>query len=57
MKIVVNNTNFVFHIEVKTKCSHKCLNFIFQLIKNMKWHFGYTEMNIKIDNYNIPLFF
>ena len=35
--------NFVFHIEVKTKSNYKILNFVFQFIKNMKWHFGYTD--------------
>ena len=43
MKMVVNYLNFVFHIEVKTKSNYKILNFIFQFIKNTKWHFGYTD--------------
>ena len=43
MKIVVNYLNFVFDIEVKTKSNHKLLNFVFQFIKNTKWHFGYTD--------------
>ena len=38
--------NFVFHIEVKTKSNHKFLNFAFQFIKNMKWHFGYTDFSL-----------
>ena len=40
MKIVVNYLNFVFHIEVKIKSIHKFFNFVFQFIKNMKWHFS-----------------
>ena len=36
MKIVVNYSDFVFHIEVKTKFKYKILNFVFQFIKNMK---------------------
>ena len=43
MKMVVKYLNFVFHIEVKTKSNYKILNFVFQFIKNMKWHFGYTD--------------
>ena len=43
MKIVVNYLNSVFHIEVKTKSNDKFLNFVFQFIKNTKWHFGYTD--------------
>ena len=43
MKMVVKYLNFVFHIEVKTKSYYKSLNFVFQFIKNMKWHFGYTD--------------
>ena len=43
MKVVVNYFNFVFHIEVKTKSKYKVLNFVFQLIKNSKWYFGYTD--------------
>ena len=43
MKIVVNYLNFVFHIEVKTKSNKKFLNFVFQFLKNRKWHFGYTD--------------
>ena len=36
MKIVVAS------FEVKTK-SNKILNFVFQFIKNTKWHFGYKD--------------
>ena len=43
MKMVVNYLNFVFRIEVKTKSKYKILNFVFQFIKNTKWHFGYTD--------------
>ena len=43
MKMVVKYFNFVFHIEVKTKSTYKILNLVFQFIKNMKWHFGYTD--------------
>ena len=35
--------NSVFRIEVKTKSKHRILNFVFQFIKNTKWHFGYTD--------------
>ena len=42
-KIVVKYLNFVFHIEVKTKSYYEILNFVFQFIKNMKWHFGCTD--------------
>ena len=43
MKMVVNYLNIVFHDKVKTKSKNKILNFVFQLIKNTKWHFGYTD--------------
>ena len=43
MKIVVNQLNFVLHVKVITKSKHKFLNFVFQFIKNTKWHFGYTD--------------
>ena len=43
MKIVVNYLNVVFHIEVKTKFNDKFWNFVFQFIKNTKWHFGNTD--------------
>ena len=41
--MVVNDLNFVFHIEVKAKSKYKILNFVFPFIKNTKWHFGYTD--------------
>ena len=47
MKMVVKYLNFVFHIEVKTKSNYKILNFVFQFIKNTKWHFGYTDSQCK----------
>ena len=50
MKIVVNYLNFVFHIEVKTRFNDKILNFVFQLIKNTKWHFGYTDCHKKFND-------
>ena len=43
MEMVVKYLNFVYHIEVKTKSNYKILNFVFQFIKKMKWHFGYTD--------------
>ena len=43
MKMVVNYSNFVFRIEVKTKSKHRILNFVFQFVKNTKWHFEYTD--------------
>ena len=43
MKMVVNYLNFVFLTEVKANLSIGFLNFVFQFIKNTKWHFGYTE--------------
>ena len=43
MKMVVNYLNFVFLNEVKPKSKYRILNFVFQLIKNTKWHFGYTD--------------
>ena len=43
MKIVANYLHIVFHLDVKTKSKYKILNFVFQFIKNMKWHFGYTD--------------
>ena len=43
MKMVVNDLNFVFHIEVKAKSKYKILNFVFPFIKNTKWRFGYTD--------------
>ena len=41
IKMVVKYLNLVFHIEVKTKSNYKILNFVFQFIKNMRWHLGY----------------
>ena len=43
MKMVVKYLNFVFDIDLKTKSNYKILNFGFQFIKNMKWHFEYTD--------------
>ena len=43
MKIHISHLNFVFHIKVKIKSNYKFLNFVFQFIKNTKWHFGYTD--------------
>ena len=44
MKIVINYFNFNFYIESNyKKYAHKILNFILQFIKNMKWHFGFTD--------------
>ena len=43
MKMAVNYLNFVFRIEVKTKSKYRILNFVFQFIKNTKWHFRYTD--------------
>ena len=43
LKMTVNYLNFVFCIEVKTKSKYRILNFVFQFIKNTKWHFGYTD--------------
>ena len=43
MKMVVKYLKFVFHIEVKTKSNYKISNFGFQFIKNIKWHFRYTD--------------
>ena len=44
MKMVVNYLNSVFRIEVKTKSKYGILNFVFQFIKNRKWHFKYTDL-------------
>ena len=30
---------------MKTKSNDKTLNFVFQFIKNTKWHFGYTDLD------------
>ena len=43
MKMAVNYLNFVFRVEVKTKSKDRILNFVFQFIKDTKWHFGYTD--------------
>ena len=43
MEMTVNYLNFVFRIEVQTKSKYRILNFVFQFIKNTKWHFGYTD--------------
>ena len=43
MKMVVNYLNFVFLNEVKSKSKYRILNFVFEFIKNTKWHFGYTD--------------
>ena len=43
MEMVVNYLNFVFHIKFKTKSKYRLLNFVFQFIKNTKWHFRYTD--------------
>ena len=43
MEMVVNYLNFFFLTEVKTKYKYRTLNFVFQFIKKMKWHFGYTD--------------
>ena len=45
MKMVVSYLNFVFFIEVKAKSKYRILNFVFQFIKNTKWHFGYMDSN------------
>ena len=42
MKLVISYLNFVFLIEVKAKSKYRMLNFVFQFIKNTKWHFAYT---------------
>ena len=39
----VNYLSFVFRNQVKTKSKYRILNFVFQFIKNTKWHFGYTD--------------
>ena len=43
IKMVVKYLNLVFHIEVETKSNYKILNFVFQFIKNMRWHLGYKD--------------
>ena len=44
MKIVVDYLNFVFFNEMKPKSKYRTLNFVFQLIKNTKSHYGITEL-------------
>ena len=51
MKMVVNYLNFVFLIEVKTKCKYRTLNFVFQFIKKTKWRFGYTDLRANHSNF------
>ena len=43
MKKEANYLNFVSHTEVKIRSKYKILNFVFQFIKNTKWHYGYTD--------------
>ena len=54
-KVKLKHLNFVFHTEVKTKSSYKILNFIFQFMKNMKWHFGHRDCSgrVSTDGYII----
>ena len=47
MKMVANYLNFAFLNEVKSKSKYRILNFVFQFIKNTKWHFGYTDSQCK----------
>ena len=44
MKMTVNYLNFAFRVEVKTKSKDRILNFVFQFIKNTKWHLGYADL-------------
>ena len=44
MKMIVSYLNFVFFIEVKAKSEYRILNFVFQFIKNTKWHFRYMDL-------------
>ena len=46
-----------FHIKLKTKYKYKNLNFVFKLIKNTKWHFGYTDSIYSFDLWEIRSFF
>ena len=58
MKMVVNYLNFVFLNEVKSKSKYRILNFLFQFIKNMKWHFGYTDyMSHSVNNNSLYILF
>ena len=43
MKMVVSYLNFVFFVLVKVESNYRILNFVFDFIKNTKWHFGYTD--------------
>ena len=56
MKMVVNYLNFVFLIEVKSKSKYRILNFVFQFIKNTKWHFGFTDFLVFINRLLISSF-
>ena len=38
MKMGINYLSFVFLIEVKAKSKYRISNFVFQFIKNTKWH-------------------
>ena len=35
---------FEFFVEVKSKSKDRILNFVFQFIKNTKWHLGYADL-------------
>ena len=52
MKTVVNYLSFILSycgkFNDKFKSNDKFLNSIFQFIKNMKWHFGYTGSFVNI---------
>ena len=50
MKMVVSYLNFVFFVEVKAKSKYRILNFVFQFIKKMKWHFGCTDCRALANN-------
>ena len=39
MKKAVICLNLIFYVEVETKSKFKNLNFVFQFMKNTKWHF------------------
>ena len=43
MKKAVICLNLIFYVEVETKSKFKNLNFVFQFIKNTKWHFEGTD--------------
>ena len=38
-----NLLNFHFHFCIKNENKYSILNFVFQFIMKMKWHFGYTD--------------